>query len=432
MQIGWMVAAAALAVGSAANADVVREGSGERRAALDRMELTRMPASWDDLASWRGEAVTRSTTAGKPVLIVTWASWYPRSVRALSTAQRLADQFGEDGLVVVGVHHKDGWEHVDTALSSREVTFPIAHDVNGTFRDTLMVDNDPDYYLIDRAGQLRFADIASSSLEEAVTIVVGESEHQAGSIEMIRAQREAAANAEQEQLFRINSEIDELADIEVPFIAPGELAYKDLSWPVLSEQALQDIGIRRAGSGRGSNNNEPPPDIRVDVPQGTFYPAAPVVKGRVVAVYMWHPDIRASYWPDMNDMDVLQRKQGRDLRVVGVMVPKRQLLSSQDAGDETVEELTEEFEKFTRARNFDHTLVLDAAGALMDSFGGRARSGRNSTSGTSRLLLLSSDGVLRWVGHMDTYAGPLDRMLRIDPGVKARREAERAFIEGRN
>lgn len=430
MHVGLMVAAAVLIGGASAGADIVREGSGERRAALDRMELSKFPASWGDLSDWQGEPVSSATISGKPVLVVAWASWYPQSVRALSTAQRLADKYADKGLVVVGVHHKDGWEYASKALSSRNVSFAVAHDETGAFRDALRVDNDPDYYLIDRAGQLRYADVAPASLEEAVVNLVDESMSDAGSVEEIRAERQAAAAAQQETLRTINSEIDELADVEVPFIEPRPEEYQGLNWPSIDDEDLQAIGVNRASTSR-RGNNEPPPEIRVEVPKEKFYPELPVLKGRVIAVYLWHPQVRSSYWPDMNDMDVLQRKYGRDLRVIGVMVPSDQV--GDDSNDnESQESLVSGFDRFTAARNYDHTLVLDASGSLMSSFGSGGRRRSSSSEGANRLLLISSDGVLRWTGSINAFQGPLDRMLRVDPGVKARQAAERDYIEGRN
>jgi len=429
MHVGWIVAGAIAMSGTVLADDVVREGSGDRRAALDRMELEPMPASWDDLSSWSGGEVTRSSTAGKPVLIVSWASWYPKSVRALSTAQRLADEYGDRGLVVVGVHHKDGFEGADAAIEARSISFPTAHDADGSFREALMIDNDPDYYLIDRAGQLRFADVAPSSVEQAVKMLVGESENTAGNIEAIRAREAAAEAARLDRLQSINADLDDLAALpDVPFAEPPASAYEDLNWPELSEEYLEDVGVRRTRSRRGSDEERP--DIKVEVPQGLFHPAPPSTNGRIVAMYMWHPEVRDSYWPEMNDMDILQRKHLRDVRVVGVMVPRDQLINDRNRRDEeTPEELHNAFRYFTDAREYDHTLVLDAGGELRSSLGGSARGSRNSTAGTSRLILVSTDGVVRWVGPITMYNGALDRMLKIDPGVAARREAERRYIE---
>lgn len=83
-------------VGSPVRADVIREGSGPQRAALDKMELQPFPSdAWSKLSNWtNGDAITPARIDGKPVLIFTWAAWHPSARRAVQLAQKMADKYG--------------------------------------------------------------------------------------------------------------------------------------------------------------------------------------------------------------------------------------------------------------------------------------------------------------------------------------------------
>jgi len=52
--------------------------------------------------------------------------------------------------------------------------YPLAVDQRGRTVEEYRVDSYPDYYLIDRAGILRYADIADSDLERAVMKLIEE------------------------------------------------------------------------------------------------------------------------------------------------------------------------------------------------------------------------------------------------------------------
>src|SRR5688572_353929 len=86
--------------------EIIREGVDDRRDELDDMELTMFPAeNWELVTDWRlADAPTPETFDGKVVLIMTFAGWYPPSMRSLVVINRIAQDRAEEGLVVLGVH----------------------------------------------------------------------------------------------------------------------------------------------------------------------------------------------------------------------------------------------------------------------------------------------------------------------------------------
>lgn len=57
---------------------------------------------------------------------------------------------------------------------ARGIAFPIAIDVDRRTIGAFAVDSYPDYYLIDRSGKLRVADLANADLERAVQVLLAE------------------------------------------------------------------------------------------------------------------------------------------------------------------------------------------------------------------------------------------------------------------
>ncbi|CAK9069779.1 Uncharacterized tRNA/rRNA methyltransferase MT0904, partial [Durusdinium trenchii] len=97
------IVALAASAGLAQSDQIIREGSGERRAALDAMELSAFDKSLlGGLTDWIGEPVTADDLDGKPVLILTWASWHSGSTASARAAELVAKRYADQGLVVIG------------------------------------------------------------------------------------------------------------------------------------------------------------------------------------------------------------------------------------------------------------------------------------------------------------------------------------------
>jgi thiol-disulfide isomerase/thioredoxin len=409
--------------------DVVRNSTGQRRVDLDKMELTRFPAeAWAKLTAWtNGEALTAASMDGKPVLIMTWASWHPSSLKTIPIAQNMAAKFGGQGLVVVGVHQAQGWDGAAAAAKSKGLTFPLAHDSAGEFRKALKVGTDPDFYLVDRAGHLRYAAVSSASVEEACAELVGETREKAGDVPRIRSERDAADLAKT----RLTSDINKTIDLStIPPVPPGYLPpmssdYKNVAWPKVDSELGKAWGLVDEQSNKFK-------EVKVAFSPTGYFPKKPEVQGRAIVIYLWHPDINETYSKVMPQMDQLQQMYQRDLAVIGAAVPMSNLRPNQSNQPgqeaETAEKARAKYMNFVSSRNFSHVLAGDFAGTALGSL---VNAGSGKAFPLPGAMVVSSDGVIRWIGWTSNsdFKYAIETIIAVDPAVQNRRKADRAFIE---
>lgn len=90
--------------------------------------------------------------------------------KLIETHRRLKDQ----GLVLIGIHTTNGGEKMEAYAKEAGIDFPIAIDVDKKTTTAFAVDSYPDYYLIDRSGKLRVADIQNGDFERALEVLLAE------------------------------------------------------------------------------------------------------------------------------------------------------------------------------------------------------------------------------------------------------------------
>lgn len=404
--------------------EIVREGTDERREALNDMELTPFPLEyWDLVSDWRlADAPTPESTDGKVVLIMTFAGWYPPSLRSLAVINRMASERAEEGLVVVGVHDTDAWEEGLAAAESRGVAFAVGYDAENKFREALMVDQDPDFYLIDRAGQLRLADIETSSVEAAVDELLAESREDAATV----VERLEDAQRRAELLARRTSLINQSADLtdipNVAFVMPPPEAYTAVRWPIPPRDS------------RNSNSQTPEAIARpLPLPRDGWWPSAPTPLGRVVVIYFFDRRIPQTI-ELIEEMDALQRRFSRDITVVGSMSPIFQDNSGQQQPTTPPPDAVQVVRRTYETKHLAHSLVVDPAGGLLGAAaGGQTVTFSSNGSGGANptvAAIITSDGTQRWFGDATSHAfeSAIAEIARTDPGVRARRRAEDEYL----
>ncbi len=358
--------------------EVKPEGRGKQREKMDAIQGTKFDsANWKSLNSWMGSApLNADSTKGKVVCIVTWASWNNGSARALQEAQKAATAYGDKGLMVVGVHDSNGWEKAAQMMESNKVTFVVAHDHKGEFTKAMGGDAHPDVFVLDRAGNMRYADIMTDSIDAAVKQLVAETAEQAAS-----AGSSAPKPAETGGAPKPGAK-------SAKFTAPSAEAYGAAKWPAkntgrISAKDMQ--GKALPGGGLGEEK---------------YLTAKPDRDGKVTIIDFWAtwcgPCVAA-----MPELDKLQKANKDDVVVLG--------LSS-----ETEAKVT----GFLKSKKHEYSQALDTNGRLNSAMG---------VQGIPHIAVLSSDGVVRWQGHpMEPgFKSAIKTLLEVDPGVKARREAEK-------
>lgn len=405
---------------------IVREGEGPNRSKLTARELKAFDgAAWSKLSDWKNGALTPAVTDGKPVLVLTWSDYIPTSKRAVALARKMSEKYGARGLVVVAAHHAQEWDKAAKPEAPKDATFLLAHDAKGEFRAALGADNDPDFFVIDRAGQLRYADIATESVEAAVEKVVSESKEGAGGVVTKLAADAAVRAAEMRRTDALRTQVDLTALPEVPFEDPTPEVYKETKWPPQPKdpQAQQNPQPGAADA--------PPEEIKVVVPETGWFPEKPETKGRAVLMYFWHPDARVTF-RDIDRMDLLQRQHSRDLVVVGVLAPLTDGQGTALKIETDPQKLQKKLDDFRSARKVGHPILVDTAGTLFEM------SKKNYPDVSQGIpvpwvILVGSDNTARWWGWFPDAKGQaaFDKVLANDPGIKARRAAEDEYIRAK-
>lgn len=401
------------------DANILREATGNRATALTEMELQPFDAKlWSSLDSWtNGDPLDAAATEGKVVLIAMWASWNPASTRVLPMLQNLKSNLEADGLVIVGVHHKDGWDQAEQTLTQRRAELLVAHDAEGTFREAIDADQDPDFYVIDRAGQMRYADIRTESVREAVRKLLAEDVATAASLSDRLAAEAAKADAELRKPRTIQSSLDLRSLPEVPFVAPDPLVYAAADWPEIKEDE----------NNRNRDQNQGP--VLRPVPDGGWISGVkPKTDGRMVVYYAWELDDPRSA-EIARQMERLQTQLGRDVVVAGICTGVR----SADRGSRNQEqidpgEFVSRIQRFRFTHGLTHPTFADPGGSMFSDGNSNRRNDEDYVA-----MVVSSDTVVRWQGAVSdpAFRAALNRVVDVDPGVRMRRAAEQNYIRSR-
>lgn len=415
----------AAAVGLAATGQVVlaqseglkMRGVGETREKLDALQYKAFDATlWSHLKDWTTEFRPESAS-DKVVMIVTWSKSRSQSHGAMKLAQDLSTKYADKGLVVVGVHNPNGSEHAAAHAKELGVKFPIAVDVAGKFRAGLRCDADPNVYFIDRAGQLRFAQVDPASAEAAVEKLLGEGAEQAkGAL----GEMHAKLKAEEEERFKTKeAKIVPLVQSHVEFEVPGEDEYNAAKWPFLVgkieyEPILEKLTAKAP---------------KVTIPEDRWLPGKPDFNGRLIMIYVIDPTevMDVNVLPIMNNHAIQHQ---RDMVVVGTCLKYGlQIAGGDDQLRKMAERNTPYVQQFIKQSRINHSMLPHDVGVedlneMFIPYSGRSRTGRVNAG---FCYILSTDLKIRWAGNpyaVDVVNHAVRSLADVDPGVKARRQAE--------
>jgi len=96
-----------------------------------------------------------SNFRGKIVLVNLWATWCPPCIAELPLLDQLADEYGDKGLVILGVAGDEDPQAVHDFLANSPVKFEILLDPKGAIGTQYGITGYPETFFVDRQGRLR-------------------------------------------------------------------------------------------------------------------------------------------------------------------------------------------------------------------------------------------------------------------------------------
>lgn len=118
--------------------------------------------------------LTEADLEGKVVLLSFGATWAAPWLDSIEELNALHAEFAEQGLVVVGVCATLEGFALPNVAEQYEIAFPACVDSDNRTNRAYGPNGYPDYYLLDRAGHLRVADLGHDHLRDAVEALLAE------------------------------------------------------------------------------------------------------------------------------------------------------------------------------------------------------------------------------------------------------------------
>ena len=120
-----------------------------------------------ELPDMDGEQHALRDYRGKVVLLNFWATWCPPCRREMPALERLYQQLGEDGLVVLAINQWEDPDHVFAYTGELNVfpTFPILFDPDSRVSEDFGVKGLPTSFLLDQEGRLRYRAIGGRAFD---------------------------------------------------------------------------------------------------------------------------------------------------------------------------------------------------------------------------------------------------------------------------
>lgn len=143
----------------------------EAKSALEGNAPPKLAGTWINTKSG---GLDWGALKGKVVVLDFWAHWCGPCKAAVPHVKEMLSKYSAQGLVIVGVHSDPNEAKMKDVVKELGMNWPNLFDGTKSVMKAYGADSYPDYYIVDRKGVLRFADIANSEVERAVQMLLDE------------------------------------------------------------------------------------------------------------------------------------------------------------------------------------------------------------------------------------------------------------------
>ena len=106
---------------------------------------------------------------GSIVVVAFWSTWSEPCLKSIKFNNQLHQHYEDRDVMVIGVCNKKGSDEMDNIVKTKNIQYPVAIDDEGDRSiNAFAVESLPTYFVIDKQGRLRFADIKRSRIDDAI------------------------------------------------------------------------------------------------------------------------------------------------------------------------------------------------------------------------------------------------------------------------
>ena len=139
--------------------------------------LVGQPAPLFSLDGLNGDRVALADFAGKPVLVIFFASWCPNCQNEAPLIQSLADQNSARGLQVIAINitNNDSEQDASNFAQAHGWTFPVGLDRDRSVGESYGVEGVPFHVVVDAQGIVRgqrLGELSAAELQQLVDLVL--------------------------------------------------------------------------------------------------------------------------------------------------------------------------------------------------------------------------------------------------------------------
>jgi cytochrome c biogenesis protein CcmG/thiol:disulfide interchange protein DsbE len=159
----------------AADTDAPALEENRNRAAIEEMQGKPAPAL--SVTNWiNSKPLTLADLKGKIVVIDFWATWCGPCLASVPHSNELQKKYADKGVVFIGVCCPQGGEKMAETVKTHGIEYAVVLDT-GEKGDTFAAykaDSYPDYFIIDRQGNLHWGDVVNDNTEKAIELLLAE------------------------------------------------------------------------------------------------------------------------------------------------------------------------------------------------------------------------------------------------------------------